>query len=237
MTTIPRETAWPGRSAVFSRLGPVTHALLRIGVALLYMQHGAQKLFGLFGGVGPTPGRPSRSVADGTRGGPGIFGGLLLLLGLFTRPVARCCSPRRCGGASSRSTSPRVAYPLQNSGEVPLLYMLVCSSSCWATAPGRRASTADGGVPDPEEAPDPVARVSRGRAAATWSLPNAVRRIPPTPGAAPRPSAAERDLRHRAPPPARPTGIPRRRRASATVRSLARPPGIVNRLVSRVRRA
>lgn len=35
-----------GISGLLSALAPVTHALLRIGAGLLFMQHGGQKLFG-----------------------------------------------------------------------------------------------------------------------------------------------------------------------------------------------
>src|SRR5688572_16632767 len=37
-------------NAFFARLGPFLHAVLRIGVGLLFMQHGVQKLFGWLGG-------------------------------------------------------------------------------------------------------------------------------------------------------------------------------------------
>jgi putative oxidoreductase len=125
MTTIPPETAWTGRSAVVSRLGPVTHALLRIGVALLYMQHGVQKLFGMFGGVGPTPGGTVAHWSQmGHAGVLETFGGLLLMLGLFTRPVAFLVAGEMLV-AFFQVHLPKGGVPLENGGEVPLLYMLV----------------------------------------------------------------------------------------------------------------
>jgi putative oxidoreductase len=118
MTTIPRDTAWPGRSAVFSRLGPVTNALLRIGAALL------QKLFGMFGGVGPTPGATVTLWSQmGLAGVLETFGGLLLLLGLFTRPVAFLLAVEMLV-AFFQVHLPKGGVPLENGGEVPLLYML-----------------------------------------------------------------------------------------------------------------
>ena len=67
--------------------------VLRIVVGLLFMGHGAQKLFGLFGGHGlqGTAGffeqglglRPGKVHAAGA-GAAELFGGLLLVLGLFT---------------------------------------------------------------------------------------------------------------------------------------------------------
>jgi putative oxidoreductase len=124
VTTIPRETARSGRSAVVSRVGPVTHALLRIGVALLFMQHGVQKLFGLFGGVGPTPGGTVTLWSRmGLAGVLETFGGLLLL-GLFTRPVAFLVAGEMLV-AFFQVPVAKGGVPLQNGGEVPLLYMLV----------------------------------------------------------------------------------------------------------------
>lgn len=70
--------------------------VLRVVVGLLFMGHGAQKLFGLFGGHGlqGTAGffeqglglRPGKVHATGA-GGAEFFGGLLLALGLLT-PLA-----------------------------------------------------------------------------------------------------------------------------------------------------
>jgi len=70
--------------------------VLRVVVGLLFMGHGAQKLFGLFGGHGlqGTAGffeqglnlRPGKVHATGA-GAAEFFGGLLLVLGLFT-PLA-----------------------------------------------------------------------------------------------------------------------------------------------------
>ena len=67
--------------------------VLRIVVGLLFMGHGAQKLFGMFGGHGlaGTAGffeqglglRPGKVHAAGA-GAAEFFGGLLLVLGLFT---------------------------------------------------------------------------------------------------------------------------------------------------------
>lgn len=69
---------------------------LRVPAGIIFAAHGAQKLFGWFGGygltgtagwmesIGLTPGLPLAVLA----GSAEFFGGLLLLLGLFTRPTA-----------------------------------------------------------------------------------------------------------------------------------------------------
>ena len=64
-------------------------SILRIGVGLLFMGHGAQKLFGWFGGFGGRPGATAELMTQmGLAGVLEFFGGLLIVLGLLTRPVA-----------------------------------------------------------------------------------------------------------------------------------------------------
>ncbi len=85
--------------ALLSQNPSATHAgnlLLRVPVGLIFAAHGAQKLFGWFGGygltatagwmesIGLTPSLPLALLA----GSAEFFGGLFLLLGLFTRPAA-----------------------------------------------------------------------------------------------------------------------------------------------------
>src|SRR5262245_64410395 len=61
-------------------------SILRIITAFMFMQHGAQKLFSLLGGIrgGPPPFLSQTWIGGVLE----FFGGLLILLGLFTRPVA-----------------------------------------------------------------------------------------------------------------------------------------------------
>ncbi|SHE76559.1 putative oxidoreductase [Kaistia soli DSM 19436] len=86
----------PALGGLYSRATPVFEALLRVAVGLWMVPHGAQKLFGLFGGggisgtagffsqIGLEPAVPLVILA-----GLGEFvGGLLLAIGLFTRPAA-----------------------------------------------------------------------------------------------------------------------------------------------------
>ena len=70
----------------YSRWSKCMLSILRIVSALLFMQHGAQKLFGFLAPMQAT----SHSLLSlmGIAGVLEFFGGLLLVLGLFTRPVA-----------------------------------------------------------------------------------------------------------------------------------------------------
>jgi putative oxidoreductase len=104
-------------------------SLLRIVAAFLLMQHGAQKVLGVLLPT-PAPGAPS---AQGTflllslRGIAGILelgGGLFLLLGLFTRPVALILSGL-LAVAYFLSHAPQNFWPILNRGELAVLYSFV----------------------------------------------------------------------------------------------------------------
>ncbi len=125
MSATPPTATLTGTSTTVARIAPWTHALLRIGAGLLYMEHGLQKLFGMFGGWGGTPGATVQLASQmGLAGAIETFGGLLLVLGLLTRPVALITAAEMLV-AFLQVHLPRGGVPLQNGGELPLLYMLV----------------------------------------------------------------------------------------------------------------
>ncbi len=99
-------------------LAAITHAVFRIGIGLLFVQHGLQKMFGLFGG---------RAVPMGSLLGVAsvfeVVGGTLLVLGLFTRPVAALLTLEMLV-AFTKAHLPRGGLPIQNGGELPLLFAL-----------------------------------------------------------------------------------------------------------------
>jgi putative oxidoreductase len=64
-----------------NRWSPYLLSILRILAAFVYMVHGTQKLFG-FPAPFPMPHLPPLFLAGGE-----TFGGPLLLIGLFTRPI------------------------------------------------------------------------------------------------------------------------------------------------------
>jgi putative oxidoreductase len=105
-------------------LGPYTHAALRIGAGLLYLQHGLQKLLGLFGGMGPSGETAPLISQMGLAGVLETFGALLIVLGLLTRPVALLLALEMLV-AYFQAHFPRGGFPLENGGELALLYMLV----------------------------------------------------------------------------------------------------------------
>ena len=97
-------------------------SILRIVAALLFMEHGGQKLFG----IPPSAqgGTVSLLSMAGVSGILEFFGGLLLLLGLFTRPVAFILSGEMAV-AYFMVHAPLGFWPLLNDGEKAALYCFV----------------------------------------------------------------------------------------------------------------
>ena len=101
-----------------ARWAGAAHALLRIGVGLLFIQHALQKLFGFFGGQ-PVPLASQLGVAGVIE----LVGSALLVVGLFTRPVAAILTLEMLA-ATVVVHLPRGGAPIQNGAELPLLYAL-----------------------------------------------------------------------------------------------------------------
>jgi putative oxidoreductase len=111
-------------SGPLANLAPWTHTLLRVGAGLLFMQHGVQKLFGWFGGMGGSGETVNLVSQMGLAGVLETFGGLLVVIGLLTRPVALLLAGEMLV-AFFQAHFPRGGVPLQNGGELPLLFVLV----------------------------------------------------------------------------------------------------------------
>ena len=102
---------------------PRVLSILRIVSALIFMEHGLQKHFGFPPPPTPNPGPPLMSLY-GVAGAIEIVGGILLLFGLFTRPVALIMSGEMAI-AYWYSHAPRNLYPLLNGGDAAILYCFV----------------------------------------------------------------------------------------------------------------
>jgi putative oxidoreductase len=103
-------------------LSEVVLSAVRIVVSFLFVCHGAQVLFGVFGGVdeqGATA--PIGSWPIWWAGVIELVGGGLVLLGLFTRWVAVLCSGAMAF-AYFTVHQPLGLLPLQNHGEPAALY-------------------------------------------------------------------------------------------------------------------
>jgi putative oxidoreductase len=107
-------------------------AVLRIVVALLFIEHGTQKLFGFpppMGGEGP----PLFSLL-GLAAVLEFFGGLLVLVGLLTRPVAFLLAGEMAF-AYFIAHAPKSFFPALNGGDAAILYCFVFLYF-WVAGPG-----------------------------------------------------------------------------------------------------
>lgn len=127
MTRTELETVW----------APRLLGLLRIVAALLFIEHGTQKLFGF-----PTPqyGMPEAFTLLWFAAVLEVFGGLLILIGLFTRPVAFILSGQMAV-AYWMAHAPQSPFPALNGGDAAILF---CFLFLYLVAAGPGAFSIDG---------------------------------------------------------------------------------------------
>ncbi len=103
-------------------LSPYALALLRIVAALLFMEHGLMKLFHF---PAPQPGAPNplpplllaAALFE-------VIGGPLIVLGLFTRPVAFLLSGEMAVGYWT-AHAPHSFWPAINQGDAAILFCFI----------------------------------------------------------------------------------------------------------------
>jgi len=109
---------------MLQELEPRVRSLLRIIAGFTFSLHGFQKLFGFFGGMGGSGATAAFGSLPWVAGVLETFGGVVLLAGLFTRPVAFIL----CGQmavAYFRAHSPKGFWPIANGGELAVLYCFI----------------------------------------------------------------------------------------------------------------
>jgi putative oxidoreductase len=111
----------PGSGGPLARFQPALLSVLRIVGAFLYMQHGTQKLFAFPASLNPDGGTVPIASLFGFAGVLEVVGGTLLLLGLFTRPVAFVLSGEMAV-AYFMAHAPNGFWPVLNHGEAPAFY-------------------------------------------------------------------------------------------------------------------
>ena len=96
-------------------------SVLRIMSALLYIEHGSQKLLGF-----PASERGPVALFSfyGFAGFLELFGGILLAIGLFTRPVAFVLSGMMAV-AYFMAHAPNSFFPVNNGGDAAILFCFV----------------------------------------------------------------------------------------------------------------
>jgi putative oxidoreductase len=97
-------------------------SIVRIVAALIFIAHGTQKLFGF--PAPPANGFPAAFSLLWIGAILETFGGLLLLVGLYTRPVAFILSGEMAV-AYWMFHAPRNFYPVLNGGDAAILYCFI----------------------------------------------------------------------------------------------------------------
>jgi putative oxidoreductase len=125
--------------AFLDRLAPQTWALFRIVTGLLFLWHGASKLFGF-----PQAAPDAPAFILYVAGPIELVGGILVMIGLFTRPAAFLCSGlMACAYWMAHGS--KALFPLLNGGELAALYCFafLCISAqgagIWSLDAARRS--------------------------------------------------------------------------------------------------
>ena len=101
----------------------LTLTLLRIVAGVLFFSHGAQKLFGWFGGMGPGGGTADLMSLIGAAGVIEVVAGVGIALGLATRPLAFISSGEMAVAYFwSHVRRGNSLWWWENGGEVAMLY-------------------------------------------------------------------------------------------------------------------
>lgn len=118
----------------WSRMSPYFLSLLRIVAAFLFMCHGADKLFNLPGGPFTLISSAKLlTLAPGLAGILEFGGGFLLLIGLFSRPVAFILSGEMAFAYFMAHFPANHVFPYLNGGDSAVLF---CFAFLYLSAAG-----------------------------------------------------------------------------------------------------
>lgn len=108
-----------------SKAAQIAYLLLRLVAGLLFMHAGSMKLLGWFGGMPGAAGGTAPLMSQiGIGGALEFYGGIAIMLGLFTRPVAFILSGEMAV-AYWQFHFPKGAWPIQNHGEPAVLFCYI----------------------------------------------------------------------------------------------------------------
>jgi putative oxidoreductase len=119
---VQQESTMIDHQTLSTAWAPWLLAVLRIMAALLFLEHGLVKLFGFPPGAAPGP-QPLLSFF-GIAGLIEMIGGWLVLIGLFTRPVAFLLAGEMAVGYFTVH-APLGFYPAINAGDAAILFCFI----------------------------------------------------------------------------------------------------------------
>ncbi len=102
---------------ITERWQDAAYAVFRVAIGLLFSEHGAQKVLGLFGAT-PFPAGSLMWLVGTIE----LLGGLAIALGVFAR-LAVLGTASVMVGAYATVHAPQAAVPIMNGGELTLLYL------------------------------------------------------------------------------------------------------------------
>jgi putative oxidoreductase len=111
-------------SSKWQACAPYFQSILRIVAAIMFMMAGTTKLFAFPAGVPPNGGTVKLMSQLGLAGILETFGGFLLLIGLFTRPIAFLVSGEMAI-AFFQVHFPKSPWPTISMGVAPVLYCFI----------------------------------------------------------------------------------------------------------------
>jgi len=101
---------------------PQLYALMRILFGFLFSFHGAQKILGMFGGLGQDGGTAAFGTMVWFAGIIELFGGLAIMIGLFAPLAAFIAAGEMAVAYWTAHFSTAAFWPVQNGGELACLY-------------------------------------------------------------------------------------------------------------------
>ena len=109
------------RTALFPQWSDRVYAVLRMVAGFMFACHGAQKLLGMFGGMGGTGAKAELGSLMGLAGVIELVGGILIAIGFFAAYAAFIASGMMAV-AYFKAHFPQGGLPIQNQGELAVVY-------------------------------------------------------------------------------------------------------------------
>ena len=104
------------------RYAPKLYAVFRMVFGLMFLSHGLQKIFGMFGGLALFGGRlPTLTSEPGIAGVLELVLGTLIMAGLFTR-IAAFLASGEMAVAYLKGHQRTALWPIENQGELAVLF-------------------------------------------------------------------------------------------------------------------